>query len=96
MAASPMWKVFNSAGEYVASCKYAEDAAAIVGAYGGGEIRVGHSKRQTVWREGYEEAGTATDSYDIVAKTCHERLEQMLNRAATARAAIKAERTNND
>jgi len=75
MAASPLWKVFNPSGEYVASCKYAEDAAAIVGSYSGGEIRAGHSKSLTVWREGFEDAGTATDSYDTVATVCNERLQ---------------------
>jgi hypothetical protein len=84
MAASPFWKVFSPSGEYIASCKYAEDAAAIVGSYGGGEIRVGHSKKLTVWREGMEEEGTATDSYDTVAAVCNRRLEAMLvkNRGA--------------
>ena len=80
MAASPLWKVFNPSGEYVASCKHAEDAAAIVGAYGGGEIRAGHSKALTVWREGYEEAGTATDSYDTVATVCNQRLEALIQK----------------
>jgi len=82
MAASPLWKIFNSSGEYVASCKHAEDAAAIVGNYAGGEIRAGHSKTLTVWREGLEAAGTATESYDTVARVCNERLEAILAKSS--------------
>ena len=62
MSAAPRFKVYNPDGEYVAACKFAEDAAAIVAAYGdGATIRYGH--RKVVFREGSEGA-SAGDSYD--------------------------------
>ena len=48
MAKAPRFKIYNDAGEYIAACKYAEDALTLVEA-GGGTIRVGHSKKDTVW-----------------------------------------------
>ncbi len=84
MASAPLWKVFNPSGEYIASCKHAEDAAAIIALYGGGEIRAGHSKQLTVWREGQEESGSATDDgFDMVARVCHERLDAMIAKNRT-------------
>lgn len=65
MAGSPQLKVYSPSGEYVASCKHAEDAAALVSLYGdGATIRVGH--RRTVWTEGAE-LQSAAESYDYVA-----------------------------
>lgn len=72
MAASPDLKVYRN-GEYVASCKYAEDAAAIV-ALSGGEIRLGHTARHTIYRDGETYAGKvvrADDSIDEVAEVVH-------------------------
>lgn len=67
MAASPGLKVFNPSGEYVASCKFAEDAAAIVAIYGdGAQIRFGHRPKDVVWTEGSEEH-PASESFDGVA-----------------------------
>lgn len=64
MAGSPRWKVYNTEGEYVASCKHVEDAAAIIALYGdGASIRDGHSK--VVWLEGRD--GEAAESFDAVA-----------------------------
>jgi hypothetical protein len=71
MAASPQFKVYSADGQYVASCKYAEDAGAVVANYMGGTVRFGH--RRVVWREGREE-DTAANSYDAVAQTIHARL----------------------
>jgi len=70
MAASPKYKVFSPTGEYVASCKYASDAAAILACYGeGSQIRIGHSKRSTVYIETSYAAGNgAWNSYDWVAE----------------------------
>lgn len=72
MASSPTWKVYSVDGEYVASCKYVEDAAALLSAcYGiGATIRYGHSKK--VWIEGTERQ-PASESYDFVAATVHAR-----------------------
>lgn len=71
MAATPRWKVYRE-GEYVASCKYVEDAAALIAMTGGGDIRDGYNARKIVWREGHE-TFSAADSYDGVAQIVHER-----------------------
>lgn len=71
MAQTPMLKVYVR-GEYVASCKHPEDAAAILSANGDptGNIRCDH--RLIVWREGCD--GQAGDSYDAVAALIERRL----------------------
>ena len=68
MAAAPQWKVYRD-GEYVAACKYPEDAAALV-ALSGGIVKLGHSL--IVWREGSEEI-EAGDSYDRAASIMQQR-----------------------
>lgn len=68
MAATPKWKVYRN-GEYVAACKYAEDAAALV-AVSGGVVKHGHSL--VVWREG-EEDFAAGESYDAAAELMEKR-----------------------
>lgn len=78
MATSPQWKVYRD-GEYVGSCKYAEDAAALVGV-SGGTVKHGHSL--IVWREGAEEF-SAADSYDGAALIMEQR------RYAAAKAAYE-------
>jgi predicted TIM-barrel enzyme len=93
MAGAPHLKVFNKAGEYVAACKHAEDAAAIIAAYGdGSSIRVGHSKSYTVWHEGLE-GQPAAESYDHVAQVVAKRIEYLANFGSKALAA--ALRTTN-
>ena len=73
MASSPDYKVYNRS-EYVAACKYPEDAAAIVAAYGeGATIRFGHRAKDTVWREGKEDQ-SAGDSYDFAAAVVADRI----------------------
>lgn len=72
MAKSPEFKVFTAAGEYVASCHYAEDAACLIALRGGGTIRRGHSKRDIVWTEGAEDQ-PASESYDHVAEVIAQR-----------------------
>jgi hypothetical protein len=90
MAASPGLKVFNPSGEYVASCKFAEDAAAIVAIYGdGAEIRIGHKKTDCVWREG-SEVQPAGESFDQVALTVCRRAKE---RADALRARGRGTRT---
>lgn len=72
MAASPKWKVYRN-GEYVASCAYAEDAAALVAlGWSGGIVKYGHSR--VVWTEG-KELFPAGESYDRAAQVMHERVE---------------------
>lgn len=75
MAASPKYKVLNPhQGEYVAACKYTEDAAALVAAHGtGAKIKYRHTL--TVWEEG-KETQPASESYDFVADTIEERIRQ--------------------
>jgi hypothetical protein len=44
MANSPRWKVYDHTGQYIASTKFIEDAAAVVALRGdGSQIRDGHS-----------------------------------------------------
>jgi len=76
MAGSPIWKVYSAEGEYVASVKYLEDAAALIVAHGdGATIRHGHARRdQALWVEGNEEI-PASESYDRVAATVTERYQ---------------------
>ena len=50
MAAAPNIKVFNPDNEYVASCKYFEDAGAVAFGYGpGATVRMGHAQRATIF-----------------------------------------------
>ena len=69
MAATPGLKVYCEK-EYIAACKYAEDAAALV-ALSGGEIRLDH--RLVVWREGAEDQ-PAAESFDHVATVVRRRI----------------------
>lgn len=68
MAATPRLKVYNPQGEYIASCKHGEDAAAIVGNYGHG-AKIKDRNGKVLWHEGYEEQ-SAAESYDYVAERC--------------------------
>lgn len=80
MAASPKYKVFNPSGEYIASCKHASDAAALVVLYGNGaEIRTEHARSATVWREGTEPQ-SASESYDFVADTIAQREDERFSK----------------
>lgn len=72
MAASPNYKVYSPAGEYEASCKHVESAAALVAFLGdGATIRYLH--KRTVWTEG-KEAQPAAESYDYVVDHVYARL----------------------
>lgn len=83
MAATPKYKIFMPDGEYVASCKYAEDAAALVAIFAAGAtIRLSHKAKDTVWTEG--ETGDAAESYDNVARHIHD-LEAKLYAAGRTR-----------
>lgn len=72
MASSPQWKVYRD-GEYVAACKYAEDAAALVSNFGG---VVKHGHKLVVWTEGAEEF-IAGESYDGAAEVMLQRLSSI-------------------
>lgn len=72
MASSPRFKVYTREGEYVAACKHAEHAAAIVGLEGeGATVRLDH--KHIIWREGAED-GCALESYDYAAEIMHSRI----------------------
>jgi hypothetical protein len=79
MAGSPIWKVYTDANEYIASCKYLEDAAILVAGQGSAEttIRYGHARTHIIWTEGKD--GKAFESYDAVAVIGLARVEQMYN-----------------
>ena len=64
MAASPKWKVYDSAGKYQAACKEIAAAAALMGLYGeGSTIRYQHSI--ICWTEGENGDGDHyTTGYD--------------------------------
>ena len=64
MAGAPEYKVYNAAGEYVAACKYVEDAASIVAQYGDRSV-IRWRHQTVVWREGSEDQ-PAAESYDHV------------------------------
>ncbi len=65
MAASPRFKVYDSAGQYQAACKEIEAAASLVAFYGdGATIRDGHAS--ILWIEGRN--GWAGESFDRVAQ----------------------------
>lgn len=72
MAASPQFKIYRG-GEYVASVKYLEDAAAIV-SVSGGVVKYQH--KYTLWTEGSEEF-SAGDSFDGAAEVMRDRLKQL-------------------
>ena len=69
MAQSPQFKVYR-AGKYIAACKHAEDAAALV-SLAGGVIKYGHSL--LIWNEGAEKI-SAGESYDGAANIMHARI----------------------
>jgi hypothetical protein len=51
MAASPQFKVYNEAGEYIAAFRHADDAANFACVFeSGGTVRVGHSAKLTIYR----------------------------------------------
>ena len=76
MAATPQLKIFNPAGEYIGCVKHFEDAAILVSNYGdGAEVRMGHSKKEMIWREG-DEAFPAAESFDGAREVMLDRLRQ--------------------
>ena len=88
MAASPPWKIYSAAQEYLGSTVYAEDAAAFVSIQGeGATIRRGHAKKDVVWTEGFEKI-SAGDSYDEAASIMLQRLDQRYLDAVAKRDAI--------
>jgi hypothetical protein len=71
MAGAPRFKVYSDKGEYVASCKHLEDAAAVVSLYlTGATIRDGHSVE--LYKHGLDGDG---DSFDAIAQLCVERMK---------------------
>jgi len=80
MAASPRFKVHNPQGDYVASCKFLEDAAALVANYGDG-ARIRDALTGTLcWHEGREDF-PAGDSLDGVREKAFERIHAKLDKA---------------
>ena len=83
MAQTPQFKVYRN-GEYIAACRYGEDAAALVALTGDGTVRYGH--RLVVWTEG-QESFPAGESYDGAAAIMEQRIETL--REATRRRATR-------
>jgi len=72
VANSPNFKVYSPAGEYVAACKHAEDAACLAALYGD-DATIRYRHRHVVWEEGNENQ-PADESYDYVAKVILDRV----------------------
>ena len=72
MARTPDLKIYRN-GEYVASCKYEEDAAAICGMTTGTQVRMGHGG-PIIFTEGKERV-LAGDSWDEAAEVMRENWE---------------------
>lgn len=73
MAMTPRFKVYDSKGEYIASCKYLEDASALMTINGKlSTIREGHKK--VIWTEGKEEV-LASDTIDGAIKIMSSRIK---------------------
>ena len=64
------YKVYSPDGEFIAACKYPEDAAAVVALQNSGTVRWRH--RKIIWREGKEEC-FASESYDGAAQIMRSR-----------------------
>lgn len=65
------WWTVHRGTEFVAKCRYAEDAAAVVGLYGeGAVVKANHGR--IVWREMHEPT-SAADSYDMAADLMRQR-----------------------
>ncbi len=77
MARTTKWKVYRD-GKFVAACKYAEDAAALINVSSSGVVKYDH--RFVVWREG-QEVLAAGESYDRAADIMLERATTMFNEA---------------
>jgi hypothetical protein len=73
MAASPRFKIYDSADQYQAACHEPEAAAVLVSFYGdGASIRDGHQAKHSLWTEGLD--GLAGESYDHVAQMIEQRI----------------------
>jgi len=71
MAAAPQIKIFDATGKYQASAHDYAAAACLMGLYGdGATIRLGHSKKETVWTQGID--GDATENYDCIYDAIYE------------------------
>ena len=72
MAASPPIKIYRNK-EYVASCKYFDDAAAIAGMTPGTVVK--WEGKKVIWTEGAEKL-SAGEGWDAAAQIMHERVRE--------------------
>jgi hypothetical protein len=72
MSGAPKFKVYRD-GEYVAACKFAEDAAMLVADCAFAEVRYEH--KRVIWREGSEPV-SAGESYDGAAEIMMSRINR--------------------
>lgn len=77
MAAAPRFKIVNPSGEYVASCKYAEDASFLVSALGNGTKVYDRevSSKALLYTQGV--TGDAGESADRFASLVHQTIEAL-------------------
>lgn len=81
MAASPQFKAYNEAGEYIAAFKHADDAANFVCIFEfGGTVRVGHSAKLTIYRSptmDERDAGADLPGFDELAEQMARAIEAL-------------------
>lgn len=77
MAGSPKYKIYTSRGEYVAACKYAEDAACVVGNQGTGATVKANGR--IVYRTVEMSADGLSDSFDAIADQIMQTETQHMN-----------------
>lgn len=76
MAGSPVWKIYNphrgktKKGEYIAACKYPEDAAALASVT---NCNVWHDHTLLVWDVSKDGNNPTTNSYDEAAQIMEDR-----------------------
>ena len=67
-------KVYDSAGNFKASCVDYAEAAVLVAFLGcGSQVRNGHGKKNVIWHEGHEDQ-SAGESYDNACSVMAERV----------------------
>lgn len=72
LGGSPKWKLYNAEGEYIAACRYVEDALMLM-AFNGDDSTIKFDHRTLVWTEGKEEI-RASESIDRAVAIVDERM----------------------
>ena len=79
MPRSPQLKIFAPNREYIASCKYAEDAINLAQFRGiGAEVRKGHEKQFVIWRVSNDDDLTGDGNDIIDAELLWDRIDDII------------------